>query len=38
MKNSFIVLPDDYLYSVIQKMNYYPSDMIPVVNLEITEK
>ncbi|GBH34484.1 hypothetical protein NZNM25_12750 [Nitrosopumilus zosterae] len=32
------VLPDDYLYSVIQKMNSYPFDMIPVVNPEENKK
>lgn len=26
------VLPDDYLFSVIQKMNSYPFDLIPVVD------
>ena len=32
------VLPTDYLYSVIQKMNSYPFDMIPVINPDDTCK
>ena len=32
------VLPSEYLYSVIQKMNSYPFDMIPVVDPEDLKK
>jgi len=31
-KNFHTVLPEDYLYSVIQKMNSHPFDIIPVVD------
>jgi CBS domain-containing protein len=31
-------LPDDYLFTVIQKMNSHPFDMIPIVDPKNTKK
>jgi len=37
-KKSHTALPDDYLDSVIQKINSHPFDMIPIVDPSNDEK
>ena len=37
-ENFLAVLPSEYFYSIIQKMNSYPFDMIPVIDPEYRKK